>query len=147
MAKKTKRYFAIAFTTKDGRDLFARNLQYNLPRGSVLGAWHSKSSQKKRIEYGKCGFKSAFGCMESLYDYFVETSNYETENIRAFIVEISGRIDVDWDMEMIASENMRFVKEIKPFSMDSLCSREVEDKIVTEDELGILTSGTVVARI
>lgn len=147
MAKKTKRYFAIAFTTKDGRDLKAHNLQYNLPRGSVLGAWHSKSAQKKRIEYGKCGFKSAYGNLEELYDYIVETVNYEKENIRAFIVEISGRIDVDWDMEMIASENMRFVKEIKPFSMDSLCSREVEDKIVTEDELGILTSGTVVARI
>lgn len=145
MAKKTKRYFAIAFTTKDGRDLKAKNLQYNLPRGSVLGAWHSKSAQKKRISAGDVwhGFKSAFGDINTLYKYMVTD-----EDPRAFIVEISGRIDVDFDEEFIASENMRFVKEIKPLTLRTLKDAAIANNIVDVEELyALLGDEVAVARI
>ena len=142
MAKKTKRYFAIAFTTKDGRDLKAHNLQYNLPRGGVLGAWHSKTAQKKRIELDKCGFKSAFGDTDSLYDYMVTE-----EDTRAFIVEISGRIDVDFDEEFIASEKMRFIKEIKPLTLRTLKDAAIANNVVTSKELELLVEGVDVAHI
>ena len=143
MAKKTKRYFAIAFTTKDGRDLKAHNLQYNLPRGGVLGAWHSKASQKKRISAGDAwhGFKSAFGDINTLYKYMVTD-----EDPRAFIVEISGRIDVDFDEEFIASENMRFVKEVKPLTLRTLKDAAIANNIVDASTLEELTE-MAIARI
>jgi hypothetical protein len=146
MAKKTKRYFAIAFTTKDGRDLKAHNLQYNLPRGSVLGAWHSKSAQKKRIEFGKCGFKSAFGDTDSLYNYY-DRENLLGHGERAFIVEISGRIDVDFDEEFIASEKIRFIKEIKPLTLRTLKDAAIANNVVTSKELELLVEGVDVAHI
>lgn len=133
MAKKNKRYFAIAFTTEDGRDINSKNLQYNLPRGAVLGAWHSKSTQKKRIELGKCGYKSAYGDMKTLWNYMDEV-----EGLRAFVVEISGRIDADLQDEFIASENMRFIKEIQNPNARTLTDAADEYGIITEDEVRII---------
>lgn len=144
MAKKTKRYFAIAVTTKDGKDLNSSKLTYSLPRGAVLGAWHSKSAQKKRIVYGKCGYKSAYGSIESLYNYYFLNEDAQR---RAFIVEISGRIDVDFDEEFIASENIRFVKEIQNVSVKSLKDAAAKYNIVTSSDLEAITDNTLVARI
>lgn len=148
MAKKTtKRYFAIAVTTKDGQDLNSAKLRYALPRGAVTGAWHSKSAQKKRISADSGswhGYKSAYGNMESLYNFFFSG---EDETRRAFVVEISGRIDVDFDEEFIASENIRFIKEIQNVNVNTLREAATKYNIVTDSDLEALTEGTLVARI
>ena len=143
MAKKTTRYFAIAFTTKDGRDLKAKNLQYDLPRGAIAGRWHSKSGQKKRIEMGKCGYRSAYGDMATLFDYM--ELEYPNDELRAFVVEISGRFDVDFDEEFIVSENIRFIREIKDVTSKGLTEAAKKYGIVTERQLENLTEGAAVA--
>lgn len=149
MAKKTtKRYFAIAVTTKDGQDLNSAKLRYALPCGAVTGAWHSKSAQKKRISADGSswhGYKSAYGNMESLYNFFFNETDDGSR--RAFVVEISGRIDVDFDEEFIASENIRFIKEIKNVSVRSLREASTKYNIVTSNDLDALTEDTLVARI
>lgn len=144
MAKKTTRYFAIAFTTKDGRDLKAKNLQFDLPRGAIAGRWHSKSGQKKRIEMGKCGYRSAYGDMSTLLD-FMEAQNYLDEDTRAFVVEISGRFDVDFDEEFIASENIRFIREIKDVTSEGLTEAAKKYSIVTESQLESLRLSLMVS--
>ena len=99
-------YYAVKFVTKDGKGP-SYSYQYDLPKDGAPSKWHNLSKRKKRIE---C---CSFGYHASLYSGIMDWySSYYTEGNRCFIVEIAGKLDIDFCDNKICSEKMRFVVEI-----------------------------------